>query len=126
MSRQDKIAEAIRQEVSVIIHDKLKDPRIGFITIVRVELTRDLRLAKVYYSILGKDEDRKKTKAALDSALGYIKSKVAQRLNLRLATDLIFKEDRSIEYSVKIEELLKQVKELEKTHLPESKPPKEG
>jgi ribosome-binding factor A len=111
MSRQDRIAEAIRQEVSLIIHDKLKDPRLGFVTIIRVEMTNDLRLAKVFYSVLGKEEDHKKTQDALDSALGFIRSLVAKRLNLRLATELIFKEDRSTEYSVRIEELLKDIKE---------------
>ena len=49
MSRQDKVAEAIRQEVSVIIHDKLKDPRVGFVTITNVEITHDLRFAKIYF-----------------------------------------------------------------------------
>ena len=111
MSRHDKIAEAIKQEVSVIIHDKLKDPRVGFVTITRVELTNDLRLAKIFYSVFGKDQDYKKTKSALDSALGYIRSLVAQRLSLRLAPELMFKEDRSTEYSVRIEEILREVKE---------------
>ncbi|MCK9571711.1 MAG: 30S ribosome-binding factor RbfA [Candidatus Omnitrophica bacterium] len=111
MSRQDRIAEAIRQEVSLIIHDKLKDPRLGFVTIIRVEITNDLRLAKVFYSVLGKEEDHKKTKQALDSALGYLRSLVAKRLNLRLATELLFMEDRSTEFSVRIEEVLREIKE---------------
>ncbi len=111
MSRQDRIAEAIRQEVSLIIHDKLKDPRLGFVTIIRVEITKDLRLAKVFYSVLGKEEDHRKTEEALASALGYIRSLVAERLNLRLATELVFKEDRSTEYSVRIEEVLRDIKE---------------
>ena len=62
MSRAERITEAIRQEVSIIIHDKLKDPRLGFVTITRVEMSPDLRLARVYFSVLGKDEDYKKTK----------------------------------------------------------------
>ncbi len=111
MSRQDKVAEAIRQEVSLIIHDKIKDPRLGFVTIIRVEIAKDLRLAKVFYSVLGKEEDRKKTQEALTSALGYIRSLVAKRLNMRLATEIIFKEDRSTEFSVRIEEVLNDIKE---------------
>jgi len=90
----------------------LKDPRIGFITITRVELTKDLRFAKVFYSVLGKEEEYKKTQLALDSALGFIRSLVAQRINLRIATELMFKEDRSTEYSVRIEEVLNQIKEM--------------
>ncbi len=112
MSRHERVEEAIRKEVSTIIHDELKDPRIGFITVTRVELTKDLRSAKIFYSVLGKDDERRKTKLALDSALGYIRKLVAQRINLRIATELMFKEDHSTEYSVRIEEVLSQLKEL--------------
>ena len=111
MSRHERVEEAIRKEVSTIIHDELKDPRIGFITVTRVELTKDLRSAKIFYSVLGKDEEHRKTRLALDSALGFIRKLVAQRINLRVATELMFKEDRSTEYSVKIEEVLNQLKE---------------
>ena len=115
MSRQERVEEAIKKEVSTIIHDKLKDPRIGFVTITRVELSKDLRNAKIFYSVLGKEEDYKKTKLALDSALGFIRSLVASRINLRFATELMFKEDRSTEYSVKIEEMLNKIKESDGT-----------
>lgn len=113
MSRIDKVAEAVRQEVSIIIHDKLKDPRLGFVTVTRVEMTPDLRLAKIYFSVLGKEEDYKKTKEALDSALGFVRRLIAERINLRIAPDIMFFEDRSSEYSVRIEEVLNQIKELE-------------
>ena len=112
MSRHQRVEEAIKKEVSLIIHDELKDPRIGFITISGVELTKDLRSAKIFYSVLGKEDERKKTKIALDSALGYIRSLVAQRINLRIATELMFKEDHSSEYSVRIEEVLNEIKEI--------------
>lgn len=111
MSRQDRVAEAIRKEVSLIIHDKLKDPRVGFITITRVELSRDLRNAKILYSVLGKDEERQKTKAALESALGYIRKLIAERVNLQFAPEIIFREDASSEYSVRIQEVLNEIKE---------------
>lgn len=112
MSRHERVEEAIKKEVSMIIHDELKDPRIGFITVTRVELTKDLRSAKIFYSVLGKEEEHRKTRLALDSALGYIRKLVAQRINLRIATELMFKEDHSTEYSVRIEEVLNQLKEL--------------
>lgn len=112
MSRKDRVSEAIRKEVSVIVHDQLKDPRLGFVTISRVELTPDLRRALVFFSVLGKEEDYKKTKEALDSALGFIRSLVAQSINLRLAPEIVFKEDRSAEYSVRIQEVLEEIKGL--------------
>lgn len=111
MSRQQRVEEAIKKEVSTIIHDELKDPRIGFVTIIRVELSKDLRNARILYSVLGSKEDCKKTKLAIDSALGYIRSLVARRINLRFATELMFQEDHSTEYSVKIEEILNKIKE---------------
>ena len=111
MSRQEKITEAIRKEVSLIIHEELKDPRLGFVTVIKVELTADLRLAKIFYSVLGKEQEHKKTKEALDSALGFIRRLIAQRINLRFAPEIVFKEDRSGEYSVRIEEVLNELKE---------------
>lgn len=111
MSRQDKVREAIRREISLILHDELKDPRLGFITITRVELTPDLRYAKVFFSVLGKEEDYNKTKKALDSSLGFIRKLLAERINLRLAPEIIFKEDHSQEYSVRIQEVLDEIKE---------------
>jgi ribosome-binding factor A len=112
MSRQERVAEAIRKEVSIILHEELKDPRLGFVTITRVELTPDLRSAKVFFSVLGKEEDYKKTTEALDSAGGFIRKLVAERINLRLAPEIMFRQDRSSEYSVRIQELLDEIKEL--------------
>ena len=118
MSRQDKVAEAIRQEASVIIHDKLKDPRLGFITITNVEITQDLRYAKIFFSVLGNDDAHKNTKEALDSALGFVRKLIAQRLNLRFAPEIAFYEDRSSEYSVRIEEVLNEIKEIDEQNKP--------
>jgi ribosome-binding factor A len=110
MARIDRVSEAIRKEISLILHDELKDPRLGFVTVMRVEMTQDLRSAKVFFSVLGKEEDYKKTKEALDSALGFIRKLVAERVNLRLAPEIIFREDRSAEYSVRIQEVLDEIK----------------
>ena len=111
MSRQEKIAEAIRQEASVIIHDKLNDPRLGFVTITNVEITHDLRFAKIFFSVLGDEAAYKKTKEALNSSLGYVRKLIAQRLSLRFAPEIAFYEDRSSEFSVRIEEVLNELKE---------------
>ncbi len=120
MSRQEKIAEAIRQEASVIIHNKISDPRLGFVTITNVEITHDLRFAKIFYSVLGDDKAYKKTKEALNSSLGFVRKLIAQRLALRFAPEIAFYEDRSTEYSVRIEEVLNTLKENDE----EAKPKK--
>lgn len=111
MARYNRVAQALKKELSIIIHDELKDPRLGFVTITAVQLSEDLRFAKVFFSVLGKDEDYKKTKQALDSSLGFIRRLIAQRIRLRFTPEFIFKEDRSSEYSIKIEEILNEIKE---------------
>lgn len=111
MSRQDKVAEALKKEISIIIHDELKDPRLGFVTITKAEVTQDLRQAKIFFSVLGKEEDYKKTKEALDSASGFIRRLIAQRIRLRFTPEIVFKEDRSHEYSIKIQEILDQIRQ---------------
>ncbi len=113
MSRLEKVAEAIKKEVSLIIHDELKDPRLGFVTVTRAEVTADLTQAKIFFSVLGKDEDYKKTKEALDSASGFIRRLIAQRIRLRLVPEILFREDRSSEYSIRIQEVLDEIKELD-------------
>lgn len=115
MSRQERVEEAIRKEVSLILQSELKDPRLGFVTITSVEMSKDLRYAKIFYSVLGKEEDCKKTKAALNSALGFIRTLVAERIQLRFAPEIMFREDRSSEYSVRIQEVLEEIKELDKS-----------
>ena len=113
MSRQERVEKAIQKEVSSIIHNELKDPRMGFVTITGVEITKDLRDAKIFFSVLGKEQDYKKTKDALDSALGFIRSRIAETIQLRFAPTIIFREDHSGEYSSRIEEVLNEIKELD-------------
>lgn len=112
MARYEKVAEAIRQETSSIIHDELNDPRLGFVTVTRVELTPDLRFAKIFFSVLGNDDDYARTRNALDSAAGFVRRLIAERINLRFAPAIAFREDRSSEYSVKIQQVLDGIKEL--------------
>jgi len=115
MSRHDKLTEAIKKEVSCILHDEIKDPRLGFVTITKVELTPNYRYAKVFFSVLGQEQDCKKTKEALDSALGFIRRLIAQRIRLRFAPEISFKEDKSSEYSFRIQEILEEIKKKDAT-----------
>jgi len=113
MGRAERVAQALKEEISKIIHDDLKDPRIGFVTVTHVELTKDLRYSKVFFSILGKEAQQQKTKDALDNSLGFIRSLIAERMMLRFVPQIVFKQDRSAEYSLQIEEALNKIKELE-------------
>lgn len=112
MARNEKVAEAIRKEVSMILQEELKDPRLGFVTITQVEVTPDLRYAKIFFSVLGNEDAYAKTKKALDSGLGFIRRLIAERIQLRFVPELSFKEDKSSEYSVRIQQVLDEIKEL--------------
>jgi len=115
MSRTDKVSEALKQEVSNIIHDELRDPRLGFITVMRVEVTKDLQIAKVFYSVMGSPEQKFKAGEALESAAGYIRRLIGDRLRLRFTPEVIFKLDKSVDYSIEIAEKIERVKnELKK------------
>jgi ribosome-binding factor A len=124
MARLEKFASQIKREVSTIIHDELKDPRLGFVTITGVEVTHDLRNAKICYSVYGKDEDHTKTQEALDSALGYIRRLIGQRIKLQYVPEIAFKEDHSSEYSSRIEEILNEIKESDEPQAPRPRPKK--
>lgn len=108
--RPERVQEALRQEVSRIILNEIKDPRLGFITITKVELTKDLRYAKVYFSVLGEDKDKKLALKGLTSAKGYIKGLVADRIKLRFTPEIDFRIDDSLEHTKKIYDLLDKVK----------------
>lgn len=111
MARCEKVAQALKEEVSNIIQVELHDPRLGFLTITRVDLTADLRYARIYFSVLGQDEDYQRSQQVLDSASGFIRRLIGQRVRLRFVPEIIFKEDRSFQYSMEIEQALVKIKE---------------
>lgn len=113
-TRAEKVAGALKIEISLIIHNELKDPRIGFVTINRVDLTDDLRFAKIYFGILGTKSEEEKTVSGLTSAKGFIKRLVAERLKLQYVPDITFKLDRSAEESIRISEILEGLKKPQK------------
>jgi len=108
--RPGRVQEAIRQEVSRIVHSEMKDPRIGFITITKVELAKDLRYARIYFSILGEDKDKKLALKGLNSAKGYIKGLLADRISLRFMPDIVFVIDESMEHAKHIYGIIEKLK----------------
>lgn len=108
--RPERVQEALRQEISNIVHDEMKDPRIGFLTITKVELTKDLRHAKVFFSVLGDTKDKALALKGLNSAKGFIRSLVAGRIKLRFVPEVIFKIDDSLGYAGEIYDLLDKIK----------------
>lgn len=110
MTRTAKVAQAIKKEVSIIIHDELKDPRLGFVTITDVKISSDLREARIFFSVLGSSDDYKNTRQALDSALGFIRHAIGQRVRLRFVPQIIFLEDHTAEKAQRIEIILNEIK----------------
>ena len=115
--RPERVQEALRQEISRVVLKEIKDPRIGFLTITKVELTKDLRYAKVYFSVLGGSKEKTLALKGLNSAKGYIKGMVADRISLRLVPEISFKIDESIEHTEEIYDLLKRIKKEGKGEL---------
>ncbi len=107
--RIDRISEEVRREVDRIIRDELHDPRIdGTFSVTRAEVTRDLRYAKIYVSVL-EDDKRAPFLAACKSAAGYIRRALGKEMIIRTAPELIFVEDNNIAYGVHIAKVLKDV-----------------
>ena len=112
--RPERVQEALRQEISKVALEEIKDPRVGFLTITKVELTKDLRFAKVYFSDLGGQKEKALALKGLNSAKGYIKGVVADRIKLRLVPDLSFRIDESIEHTKEIYDLFEKIKKKDK------------
>ena len=112
--RPGRVQEAIRQEVSKILHDQIRDPRLGFMTITGVELTNDLRFARIYFSVLGDDKAKKLALKGLNSAKGYIKGVLGDRVKLRYMPDIEFKIDETLGRTQHIYDLFEQIKKERK------------
>jgi ribosome-binding factor A len=108
--RHERLADQIRIEVAEMIEGELKDPRIGFATVTRVELSPDLRHARVLISVMGEADTQQGTLAGLASATGFMRRELGQRLRLRRAPELVFILDRGAEGSERIERLLSGLK----------------
>lgn len=109
--RANRVAEQMKKELGDIIGRKLKDPRIGFVTVTDVEVTGDLQQAKVFLSVLGDEEKQGKTLEVLEKAKGFIRSEVGNRIRLRKTPELEFLWDESLAYGARIDELLHDIRE---------------
>lgn len=109
-SRTVKIAEEMRRELSDIIRNEVKDDRLSAMaTVSRLDLTQDLKYAKVYVSVYGEGTDRQKSVDALNHAAGFIRTRLAHSMDVRRVPALTFLLDNSIAYSFEIERKLKEV-----------------
>lgn len=112
--RPDRVGQEIQAAIaSLLTRGELRDPRIGFITITGVKVSPDLRVAKVFYSMIGSAEERKASQKGLDAAKGFIRREVTARVQLRVSPEIYFVFDESIVEGDKIDRLLREVKDKE-------------
>jgi ribosome-binding factor A len=109
-SRPDRVGEQIRQELSQILTQQVHDPGMGFITLSRVKVTADLQLARVLYTVIGDEKQRKETQKALERALPYLRRQIASRVRLRRVPELQFFYDQAVEHQDRIEQILIELK----------------
>jgi len=100
----------MREEIADIIMKKVKDPRLGFVTVTGVDITDDLKMAKVFVSVL-REQEKETTMAILNAAKSFIRSEVAKRVRMKFIPSLEFRIDESIERGDRIDRLLKEIKE---------------
>ena len=110
-ARVRRVADRIKESVALLLDTRVKDPRLGFVTITEVRVTGDLREATVFYTVLGDDEKRASTKAALESAKGMLRSEVGKALGIRHTPSLQFLLDGIPENAIHISEVLKTAQE---------------
>lgn len=107
--RQRRVAEQIHRELSLLLLREVSDPRLADVTLTEVRVTPDLLIARIYYSVMGDDQAKAEAKVGLQSAMGFLRTQVAERVQLRFAPELIFDLDTTAEYAQRIEELLQQI-----------------
>lgn len=107
--RVERLQDQIKKVVSQVIQKKLSDPNIGFVTVTDVEVTRDLKHAKIFYSVYGDTRSKQDTAKALKKARGFILRELAREIRIRKIPEIVFAPDNSVERGLRIQELLKQI-----------------
>ncbi len=111
--RSKRVGGMLLQEISQILLRDIKDPRIGFATLTGIEVTNDLKYAKVFVSILGDEDEKKNTLIGLQNASGYIRKEIGSRIRLRSIPELVFKIDSSLEHGANINKILEDLNRKE-------------
>ena len=106
--RPERLAEEIREEIARMIASELKDPRLGFVTVIRVELAHDLRYARVHVGVLGDEREREKSLAALGSAAGFVRRELGRRLRIHHTPEIDFRYDKGLEATDRVARLLQE------------------
>ncbi|HSD28776.1 MAG TPA: 30S ribosome-binding factor RbfA [Vicinamibacteria bacterium] len=112
--RPERLAEEMREEIARMIVSELKDPRLGFVTVTRVEVAHDLRYARVHVGVLGSEAEREKSLTALRSAAGFIRRELGRRLRIHHSPEVDFRYDKGIDATDRVARLLAEEAERER------------
>ena len=104
--RQLQVAELLHEEISLLIQRRVRDPRLGFVTVTGVEVSPDLRVAQVYVSVLGNEDDVEQSLASLRRAAGFFRRELGASLSLRYLPELIFRPDNTLERGLRIDQII--------------------
>lgn len=108
--RMQRVDELLRQEIARLIAIEVKDPRVGFVTVVDARVSADLRHARVYVSVLGDEEEKLKTLDALQRAGGFLRRRLGRLLDMKYQPELRFELDRGVERAARLEEILDRIR----------------
>lgn len=111
--RPERVAEGIRQTVAAFLTGNVRDPRVGFVTVTRVEVSPDLTHARVRVSVMGSDEEKERSLEGLASAARFLRAQLGRELRLRLTPELTFELDRGLDHAQRIDRVLRELKEGE-------------
>jgi ribosome-binding factor A len=111
--RQRQVSELIHRELSILLMREVRDPRLANLTITGVDVTPDLMLSKIYFTVLGEEDAEQEAIVGLERAKGFLRTQLAGRVQLRYMPELVFELDKSIEYGNRIDDLLSQIAESE-------------
>ena len=109
-TRQEKVKELLKLEISDIIRREINDPRLGFVTVTDADVSPDLKYAKVFVSAMGNASQQLDSLKTLHKATGFIRAEFAKRVNMKITPEIVFLEDTAIEQGARIFELLEQIK----------------
>ena len=115
--RAERISVLIKEELASTIAKRIRDPRIGFITVTHAKVSDDLKYAEVFYSVMGTEEEKKKTREGLEQARGFLQQDLARTLKLRCTPHLIFTFDPSLEEGMKIDAIIEKIHKKDESTL---------
>src|ERR671919_2224445 len=111
--RTERVAEQVREEVSQILSTEVAGPGIGLVTVTRVKVTSDLSLARIYWTLMGDQAERKKTQKALVRAASYVRHLLSTRMSLRRSPEVVFTFDQAVTAQDRVEQILQELKQEE-------------